>query len=162
SRVSPSGQYSYSEADYDEKALGVLPDLGLILLPFSGYTTNGGFQGVQLIDLNHDSLAVRGRIDQQMGTRRAFAHRERILSLSGLELLRGDASDRDQPVVRSTTALSWPVDRVFLSGQFLLELDYGWAGSAGPQLRAALANEPDRISTRLSLTNLPLLGAALR
>jgi len=162
SRATPGGQYSFSEAEYDEKALGVMPELGLILLPFSSFTTNGSVQGVQLIDLNHDFLALRGRVEQQMAARRAFAHRGRILSLSGLELLSVDAADRDNPIVRSTTVLSWPVDRVFLNAQFLLELDYGWASSAGPQLRVALADEPDRVSSRLSLTNLPLLGAALR
>ena len=46
-RVALGQQYSYSEANYDEKAFGVLPEIGLILVPFSEYSTNGTFQGVQ-------------------------------------------------------------------------------------------------------------------
>jgi len=53
-------QYSSSEANSDEKAFGVLPEAGLILVPYSSWATNGYFQGVQLIDLASGSLALRG------------------------------------------------------------------------------------------------------
>jgi alpha-tubulin suppressor-like RCC1 family protein len=162
SRVALGEQYSSSEANSDEKAFGVLPEEGLILVPFSSWTTNGYFQGVQLIDLAPGSLAVRGRIDHEMQARRATAHRDRILSVSGRELLSVNASDRDHPVIRSSTPLVWPVDQVFLAGQFLLELERAGGNSSGPQLRVALTNDPDQVLSRLSLTNLPFLGAVRR
>ncbi len=158
-RVALGEQYSYSEANFDEKAVGVLPDDGLILLPFSTWTTNGNFQGVQLVDLSRDSLALRGRIEHEMQARRATLHRDRIISVSGRELLSVDATDRDHPVLRFSAQLSWPVDQVFLSGQYLLEMDPGRGNAAGPHVWAALADHPDQLLNRLSLTNLPFLGA---
>src|SRR6266545_7702936 len=138
-RVALGEQYSYSEANFDEKAVGVLPDDGLILLPFSTWTTNGNFQGVQLVDLSRDSLALRGRIEHEMQARRATVHRDRIVSVSGRELLSVDASDRDHPVIRSSTSLVWSVDQVFLAGQFILEIERASGNSSGPQVRVALA-----------------------
>jgi hypothetical protein len=41
SRVRLGGTYSWSEANYDEKAFTVLPDAGLVLVPFSSDSTNG-------------------------------------------------------------------------------------------------------------------------
>jgi len=161
-RVALGEQYSSSEANSDEKAFGVLPEAGLILVPYSSWTTNGNFQGVQLIDLATGSLSLRGRIDHEMQARRATVHRDRILSVSGRELLSVDASDRDHPIVRSSTTLVWPVDQVFLSGQFLLEIDRASGGSSGPQVRVVPADAPDQLLGQLSLTNLPFLGAARR
>ena len=140
----------------------MLPDAGLILVPFSSWTAGVNYQGVQLIDLSRDALALRGRIERPIQARRATLHRDRILSLSGLEILSVDATDRDQPVIRAGTPLSWPVDRVFLSGPYLLELDQGLGTSSATELRVAPAAEPDQLLNRLSLTNLPFLGAALR
>jgi uncharacterized secreted protein with C-terminal beta-propeller domain len=148
-RVALGEQYSSSEANSDEKAFGVLPEAGLILVPYSSWTTNGNFQGVQLIDLATGSLSLRGRIDHEMQARRATVHRDRILSVSGRELLSVDASDRDHPIVRSSTTLVWPVDQVFLSGQFLLEIDRASGGSSGPQVRVVPADAPDQLLGQL-------------
>jgi alpha-tubulin suppressor-like RCC1 family protein len=161
-RVALGDQYSYSEANTDEKALGVLPDAGLILVPFSSWTTNGSFQGMQLIDLASGSLTVRGRIDHEMQARRATVHRDRILSVSGRELLSVDASDRDHPVIRSSTPLTWAVDQIFLAGAFLLEIERASGNASGPQVRVALADDPNHLLSLISLTNLPFLGAARR
>src|SRR5439155_21465982 len=69
---------------------------------------------------------------------------------------------RDHPVIRASTLLAWPVDQVFLSGQFLLEIERASGSSSGPQVRVALADDSDQLLSRLSLTNLPFLGAARR
>jgi len=167
SRVRLGENYSWSEANWDEKAFNVLPDAGLILVPYSGDTTNGYASRVQLIDLNATSLVARGVIEHQFQPRRATLYADRILSLSGWELLSVDATDRDHPVVRATTALAWPVDRVFLHENFLLELGgsggWGWPGNGdNPVLRVALADLPNQIVGRLELTNLAILGATQR
>jgi hypothetical protein len=165
SRVRLGQNYSYSEANWDEKAFGVLPEAGLILVPFSGDTTNGYASSVQLVDLNASSLVARGVIEHQFQPRRATVYAERILSLSGWELLSTDASDRDHPLVRGSTALAWPVDRVILHGNYLLELGStgGWGFDSGsPVVRVASADAPDRVITQATLTNLALLGATKR
>lgn len=165
SRVTLGDSYSWSEANWDEKAFAVLPDAGLILVPYSGNTTNGYASRVQLIDLGRDTVTARGVIEHQFQPRRSTLHSDRILSISGWELLSVDAADRDHPVVRSTTALAWQVDRVFLSGDFFVELasstGWGW-NAAQPMLRVVSANTPDEILTEHALGELPILGATKR
>jgi hypothetical protein len=165
SRVRLGQNYSYSEANWDEKAFSVLPDAGLILVPFSGDTTNGYASSVQLVDLGANSLTARGVIEHQFQPRRATVYTDRILSISGWELLSVDASDRDHPVLRGSTTLAWPVDRVFLHGNHLVELGSaaGWGFDSGsPVVRVALADAPHHIISQTALTRLPLLGAAKR
>src|SRR5438876_2900352 len=87
SKVALGQNYSWSEANTDEKAVNVMANEHLILLPFQGYFTNGYASRVQLIDLDRDSLALRGTIDHPCQPRRAAVHHDRLLSLSGQELL---------------------------------------------------------------------------
>lgn len=165
SRVRLGRNYSYSEANWDEKAFSVLPDAGLILVPFTGDTTNGYASNVQLVDLHRNSVEARGVIEHAFQPRRATLYTDRILSISGWELLSVDATDRDHPVVRGQIALAWPVDRVFLHGNFLVELgtSSGWNFDSGsPVVRVTEADAPERILNQLALTSLPLLGATKR
>ena len=108
----------------------MLTDIGLVLVPYSGDTTNGWTSQVRLIDLNPTNLVARGIIQHQFQPRRAAFSHNRILSLSGWELLIVDASDRDNPHVRGDTELAWSVDRLFVQGNYLLELtaSTGWWG----------------------------------
>src|SRR5262249_55661580 len=101
SKVPLGVNYSWSEASYDEKAFAVLPDAGLILVPYQGYETNGYANRVQLIDLGSDSLTPRGTIEHSFQPRRATLQNDRIYSISGKQLLTVQASDRDHPEVRS-------------------------------------------------------------
>jgi len=169
SRVRLGNHYSYSEATWDEKAFAVLPDDGLILVPFSGDTTTNGYaSSVQLVDLLENSVVARGVIEQQFQPRRATLYHERVLSLAASELLSVDASDRDHPLVRGRTPLAWPVDRVFLHGQFVVELSESgmqpfWVGSpATPVLRVADAGVPDIVLGELELAGQSIIGASKR
>ena len=164
SRVRLGQNWSYSEANWDEKAFSILPEAGLILVPYTGDTRNGYASSVQLIDLKPDAVVARGVITQQFQPRRATLFQDRILSLSEWQLLSVDASDRDQPQLKSTLALAWTVDRVFLHGDHLVELgaaaSWGWtAGSSAPVLRSTRAESPGRTLAQLPLADLPLLGA---
>jgi alpha-tubulin suppressor-like RCC1 family protein len=164
SKIPLGDNYSWSEATADENAFGFLPDAGLVLVPFSSYSTNN-LQGVQLIDYNGDSLVKRGFISHDMPARRSTAYHDRILSLSGLELLSVDATDRDHPAVRSATTLAWSVDRVFVQGNFVLELETSASNSgtgSGPTVRVASSTDPNRILNATSLTNIPIMGAEIR
>ena len=167
SRVALGETYSWSEANWDEKAFSVLPEAGLILVPYSGSTSNGYASRVQLIDLNPASLAARGVIEHAFQPRRATVYGSRILSLSGWELLSVDAADRDRPVVRGAATLAWGADRVFLHGDYLLQLGSsgGWTiygQPSAPVLRVARAGAPNVVLGTLALTNVPVLGAVAR
>src|SRR5207249_4290032 len=115
-RVRLGNNYSWSEANWDEKAFSVLPEAGLILVPYTSDTTNGYASRVQLIDFNTKALAVRGLIEHEVAPRRTTLYASRILSISGWELVSVDATDRDHPVVSGTTSLAWVADRVFVQG----------------------------------------------
>ncbi|MEK7676984.1 MAG: beta-propeller domain-containing protein [Verrucomicrobiota bacterium] len=160
SKVVLGDQYSSSEGNYDEKAFGVLPDENLLLVPFSSSGTNGYFQGVQLIDLERDTLLKRGAVPQYFGARRATVHRDRILSISGREVLSVDATDRDQPKIISQTELSWQVEQVILYGDYLLELSPNWSGPSS--IRVVLAESPSTVAKLVSLSDESLLGAVVR
>ncbi len=156
---------SWSEANYDEKAFTVLPDAGLILVPYQGWGQDGYVSRVQIIDLGADTLKARGVIDHALQPRRATVKGDRILSVSGRELLSVNAADRDHPVVAADLELSWPVNRVLPVGDFLLELAGGqnWYSTPTPVIRVARAGEPDTALGRVALTEkLPLLGATVR
>jgi hypothetical protein len=164
SRTPLGTSYSSTEANWDEKAFTVLEDAGLILLPVQGYATNGYSSWVQLIDLGSNSLTVRGRIEHDFVPRRATLHRERILSLSGIELLTVDATDRDRPEFTGQLSLAWPINRVLVTGDYLLEIASGnsWNAEEPSAVHLAPSLAPDTILTTLKLTNAPVVGATIR
>lgn len=161
--------YSWSEATYDEKAFNVLPKEGLIVLPFTGnVSSNGWAEQVQLLDLATNSLARRGTIPHEFQPRRATVSGEHILSISSRELLSVDASDRDNPLIKANLQLSWSVDRLFLAGDYVLEIENGsdwwWYNSDNPTtVRVASKSAPDRILNAFDLPGtLQVSGAEFR
>jgi hypothetical protein len=157
SKVLIGDQWSSSEANWDEKAFGVLTEEKLVLVPFNASGAQGYSEGVQLIDLETDHLVKRGIVEHKMGARRATVHRDRLLSISSRELLSVDITNRDKPVVVENTQLSWAADRVHLVGDFVIEVDA--QSSEGPALRVVEANDPSALRSFLQLTNLPFMGS---
>lgn len=165
SRIPLGSGWSWTEANNNEKAFAVLPDAKLILVPFSGSSANNYVQAVQLIDLNRDSLAARGVIEREFQPRRATTRGDRVLAVSGREFISVDATDRDQPQVKLALELAWPVDRLFLQGNHLIELsgNFWWDDGYSPALRITLASDPNHTLAQVDLPNkLPILGAAVR
>jgi hypothetical protein len=163
SKVTLGEDYSWSEVNSDEKAFGVLPEAGLILVPYQGNTINGYASRVQLIDLADNSLKARGAIEHRIQPRRATVHRDRILSISGQELLDVDAIDRDHPLVKAEIPLAWRVDRVFLAGTYLVELSNGnYWNQVEPVLNVTLDDHLEEILNTVPLAPIPVLGAVAR
>lgn len=147
---------SWSEANHDEKALGVFPEAGLLLVPVSEWSGTSAGQGVQLIDLGRDTLAKRGRLDSNLVVpRRATLQKDRVLTISGRELVAADVHDRDRPRITATVELAYPVDRVLVLGDQLLEIS-GTSARLRP-LQGEVAHPP-----RVELGDLPVWGASLR
>jgi hypothetical protein len=156
---------SWSEANHDEKALRVLPEAGLILVPYQGQTDRSFANRVQLIDLHDTTLTARGMIEHAFQPRRTALHRDRILSLSGMELLSVNATDRDHPVVSSKLNLGWAADRLFLLGDYLIQIENGrsWGTSMSPTIRVSTSAAPETILNRVQLERTwPIAGTALR
>ncbi len=167
SKVPLGENYSWSEANSDEKAFTVLPEAGLILVPYQGYTTNGYAARVQILDLDLQAktLKARGVIDHAMQPRRATALNDRILSISGRELLTVDATNRDKPAVRSKTTLSWAANRVWVSGNHQIQLDESsaYTGVSTSLLRVVANAQLDTLLSSMPLTpGLRVMGGTIQ
>jgi len=86
-----------SEATVDEKALKVLEEEELILIPYSSYSADQGrfVDSLQLIDLNPGSLIERGFIDHRGLVRRAGVTDTRLWVLSDEAFQVAKINDRD-------------------------------------------------------------------
>lgn len=148
-------EWSWSEANSDEKALGVFPQDGLVLVPFSSSSADQQVLGVQVIDLGRDTLTARGRIENKnVVPRRTTLAGDRVLALSSRDLVSVSLADRDHPEVRGRLELSYPVDRVLPVGNWLVEFSEF-------RLRTRAANAPGESQDQLELDSLPVLGATL-
>lgn len=147
SKVPLGENYSWSEANYDEKALKVLPDEGLILVPYQGWTGEGQANRLQLVDWQGDELVARGVIEHSLSARRATSHAGRILSVSGREFVVVDAADRDAPEVTARLDLAWAVDRLVVVGEHVVQVSDGtdWGATAGAALRVSSRDAPDEV-----------------
>ena len=166
-KVTMGDRWSWSEAQYDEKAFTVLPHAGLILVPYQGYEGTGYAKKVQIIDLNEKTLKKRGVIEHALQPRRATEYQDFIMSISGQELLSVDATNRDKPVVKGKVELAWFVDQIIPVGDYLLQLARGsnwyFGEQRGPSLRVAAKADPDDALGSLILKhNAYLSGATVR
>ena len=153
-----------TEATWDEKAFNILPENHLILLPVWGYNPEHGFAtGVQLIDLFTDHLAKRGVIQHPFYPRRATVVHDRIVSISSTELVTVNAVNRDDPKVTGDVEISWPANRAFLVGGYLLQIadQSSWDGLP-PQIIVSSADAPDRAVGSLDLSPVPVTGVTVR
>jgi hypothetical protein len=163
-KVTMGDRWSWSEAQYDEKAFTVLPHAGLILVPYQGHEAGGYVKNVQIIDLNEKTLKKRGVIEHALQPRRATEYQDFILSISGKELLTVDATDRDNPVVKSEVELAWTVDQVIPTGDYLLQLAKGsswyFGEQGGPSIRVASQDDADTALGRVLLPQTAYLSGA--
>lgn len=117
---------SYTVANQDYKALRVLPELGLILVPLNWYryvnNAYTSFNGTQLVDWQNDALVERGAIESKGRVQRAFPVGERLLAVSSEHVQSIDATDRDDPRETSSLFLVRTVYDVFAVGGFAVQL----------------------------------------
>lgn len=105
-------QWSWSEANWDDRAFSVLEkatsvvadtgetETGVVLLPFSGYDNDGYISAVQIFTFSDTTLTRRGIMEHDTQVRRSFladAADKTVGNLSDSELALHDASDPDQP-----------------------------------------------------------------
>jgi len=113
---------SWNEATSDEKAFGMFQESCLVVVPVSEWKDSGIERGVQLLDFGRDTLTRRGLLKSAAWVpRRAILHRDSLLTISGRALVRSDIENRDQPGLVAAIELAYPVERVLLVGEHLLE-----------------------------------------
>ncbi|MCU0683593.1 MAG: beta-propeller domain-containing protein [Polyangiaceae bacterium] len=116
---------SYAEdQDRVHKAFTIVPELGLVLVPFSGWSQDqnnlcgaGTYQsGIQLVDFTTDDLTLRGVAPQKGEARRAFLHEGSLYAVSDEGVRSFGIENRDAPARRGELALASNVSRTVLAG----------------------------------------------
>lgn len=138
SRVAFGGDWASFAEDQNRihKAFTILPDLGLVLVPFSGWVYDetgadewscGAYHsGTQLVDWSGDELTRRGMAPSNGQSRRALMHRDRLLTMSDKSIQAFDIADRDAPTLASQVALAANVRTVAAEGDVVVRLSQDW------------------------------------
>ncbi|MBU6169990.1 MAG: beta-propeller domain-containing protein [Verrucomicrobia bacterium] len=128
-RINLGVGYSYSEALSNEKAVKVLPEAGLVMIPVSSPDPADGKwkSAVQLLDLDvaNGVLSARGVIAHEFEARRSELVGDALVSISQRELIAADITNRDVPSILSEVSLAWPVDACLEVGAHLIQIEDG-------------------------------------
>ena len=150
--------YSWSEAEWNEKAVRILPEAGLILVPITEWSGSKATHGVRILELNRSgkTLAALGSIRHEFSPRRStLLDGDLVASVSNRELLLVDVQDRSAPVVKAEATLAFGVDRLALYSSWLYQFENGNSWSGGPStavMRVAPSNNPDGVVAQIPLT----------
>ena len=145
---STGGGWGYSSATYDDKALKVLSDAGLVLVPYVSWNTSSGTSDhyVQLLNLDASSgtLSLAGTITHRFDPLRADLIGGTLASISQRQLVTADVSNPGNPVVLADLTLAWPVNRIAASGDYLIQITDGtsWSGDS-PTARVSTVSDVD-------------------
>ncbi len=155
-RINLGAPGSYSEALWDEKALKVLPDAGLALVPLTSYNQETGDSNstVRLLDIDlvARDLRLRGEISHDFDARRAGLIGNTVVSISQRVLVYADITDRDAPAILSEVSLAWPVDRVLIANDYMFQIEDGRLFRGGKAtLRVSPANASESILAEIDL-----------
>ncbi len=138
---------SWSQADWDPKALTILDDQGLIFVPFSSWTTDSYMSGVQIISYVGDSLSARGVMTSDGYITRTRSKDDRVLALSSEFLEVYDATDLDDPVRTAALELAWNVGDFVTLGDYGVQLVGNWwsyyGNAPAGELRVVALANPD-------------------
>jgi hypothetical protein len=135
SRVAFGGDWgSFAEGQNQiHKAFSILPDQGLILVPYSGGSYDDVTceyeygSGIQLVDFTNDSLTRRGVAPQVGDARRALLHRDHLFGIGDNAVQSFDITDRDAPVATGQLDVARNVTTVRVLGDDLLRFGSDWS-----------------------------------
>lgn len=161
-RVKIGEGYSWSSANWDPKALSVIDDQNLVLVPFesSSYDELGRyetFSGLQIVEFNLETgdLTAGGAIEQIGSVQRTRATAERIFAISTQLLQVIDATNRAKPEVTAILELSNNIVDIIPMGNYCVQVindNYYYKGTQQTKLRTVPATEPDTTNYEVELT----------
>jgi uncharacterized secreted protein with C-terminal beta-propeller domain len=157
-RIDVGESWSWSEAEWNEKAVKILPESGLILIPVVESTRDSVTQQVCLVDFDvaERTLRKRGAINHDFAPRRAaLIENEMIASVSNRQLLLVDATNRDAPAVVTDRLLAFGADRVAIHQDTALMIEnaaYAWTSVTSKSiLRTASVHQINTIIQEIEL-----------
>ncbi|GMV18526.1 MAG: hypothetical protein AMXMBFR56_67500 [Polyangiaceae bacterium] len=135
-RVSFGGDWGDFAEDQDRihKAFTILDTLGLIFVPYSGWTYSkndyygcGTWQsGIQIVNFTKDDLVKRGAAPSRGTARRAFLHDTRLFAVSDVAVETFDISNQDAPAAKANLALATVVSKVIAVGDKVARVGSDW------------------------------------
>lgn len=162
--VGESG-YSWSEAEWNEKAVKILPAAGLILVPVTEWAGGTISHGVRVVglDLSGKNLTAQGTIQHSFSPRRsALLDGELVASVSNRELFLVDVSDRANPSLQAEVTLAFGVDRLAIRSGYLYQFENRPVRSGKETqaiLRVAPVGTPDQVVAEIPLAGSEVLAA---
>jgi hypothetical protein len=149
------------DQDRIHKAVRILDDQGLILVPFASYgrwwgnDCQAGQSGIQLIDYSADNLALQGIAPQYGMPRRAFVANGRLLAMSDRNVTSFDIASRSQPVKTGELDLSNPAYRLAeLPNHIASVTNDWWSGEAMLSLTPKANADDAQVAGKVSLKSL--------
>lgn len=136
-RVSVGEGMSWSGANWDPKALTVLDEEGMVLVPFTariesqvdGKYNYDYVDGVQIVDFDLEAgeLTARGTVEQKTQVTRTRMVGDNVVATSSWELQVMDISDRDEPEIIGTFEFTSNIIDVIEFGEYAFQLvQTGW------------------------------------
>jgi uncharacterized secreted protein with C-terminal beta-propeller domain len=128
------GTWAWAVEDQDRihKAFNLMLDRGLILVPFAGSTideTSCSYDwasGIQIIDTDGDSLALRGTAPQIGTARRSLLRGNTLFGVSDNAVQTFDITDRDAPRALDRLEVARNVSTVRADGEHVMRFGSDW------------------------------------
>lgn len=154
------GTHSWSEANYDEKAVEYLPAQGVVMVPFQTWNwgAGGGQKAIQIVNVGTDALTAGATINHSFNPRRGSWIAGHFITISGQELLVHSTGTSSGAAPEVTLSLAWRADRVVPFGDYLVQIEDGQSGWYGgyfirsintgesqAKLRITPASDPDSL-----------------
>lgn len=154
-------KYSSTSAQYDDKALRIVDDLGLVLLPLNWYVDaeKKYHTGTQIVSWKDDVLAERGRVDHFGSVQRAVSAKGRLLAISDNQLQVINIDDLDNPQLLTSLYLQRTVYSLFNVQGYAVQI-VAVAGESVPHVEV-LEFSKDDDTPALAKLELPYSGAPL-
>ena len=125
-------EFTWSEANYDEKAIGKVPSHGLFFIPYQSWSNGKQENKLQILNYSNQLLEKGGEIAHPMEVRRSVTDSTGIylFSISGEELVVSNIVDTNNPYEVTRVPLSWSTDKIHIMGEYTLQIEdsstYGW------------------------------------
>lgn len=147
-RVNFGGNWSWMVEDQDRihKALRILDDSGLILMPYAGWGDSGYESGIQIFSFTRDTLTKRAAAPHTGFARRAFIHRNHLFAVSDERIESFDIRDLDHPALLDTLKLARAVFNLVPFGNgYVAEIVQDWWAHTA-RLEIVTLDDPDTMS----------------
>ncbi len=127
-------EYSWSEANYDEKAIGKVASEGLFFIPYQTWAEGNQLNKLQILKHENGRLEKGGQIDHRIVARRSFtdATGHYLFSISGEELVVSNILDTKNAFEVRRLPLAWTTQRTHIFGVNSLQIEsaptnnWGW------------------------------------